>query len=291
MHGPNYASPAAPVLGTWASGATFASYGDPYANTSYTGGLMGFPGGQPFLFTAGSGYTPDGHYGLGGTGCTFITGGANLPRVPVMGIDIVGGQIVNAFPDYLGNSMDAACASFPISFTGTASLAIVSGTNGTLNVTGTPTAALAPGEVITIGSQTVTIKPANGSSALPLGIAVAYPVTCSTACSTQGSTSFTAGPAGGSGGAISSVPIGPLEGLGGIGTYDTDNNMMGMFLYDNTGAAGNPLAGKFSIPHAGRPGSARPGGAAVGHAPRLASQWVRRFGFGRSSSSIWASSD
>jgi hypothetical protein len=33
----------------------------------------------------------------------------------------------------------------------------------------------------------------------------------------------------------------PLEGAGGIGTYNTDSNTMGMFLYDNSGFPGNPL--------------------------------------------------
>ncbi len=253
VHGPNYSSPAAPVLGTWASGTTFASYGDPYANTSYTGGLMGYPGGQSFAFTAGSGYT-NGHFGLGGVCGTLVSGGANVPRVPVMGIDIVGGAIVNAYPDYMGNGATATCT-FPITFSGTASLTAGGGTNGTLNVTGTPTGNLAPGVVITIGTtpvQTVIVKPVNGSSTLPLGANGAYPVTCATTCVAQASTSFSAGPTAGSGGAVATPTLGPLEGIGGIGTYDTDNNMMGMFLYDNSGATGNPLAGKFAIPQGGQ---------------------------------------
>ena len=38
----------------------------------------------------------------------------------------------------------------------------------------------------------------------------------------------------------------PVEGGGGIGTYNTDNNTMGMFLYDNSGEPGNPLNSFFT---------------------------------------------
>jgi hypothetical protein len=43
------------------------------------------------------------------------------------------------------------------------------------------------------------------------------------------------------GGAIATIPVGPVEGVGGIGTFATDSNTMGMFLYDNSGFPGNPL--------------------------------------------------
>jgi hypothetical protein len=45
---------------------------------------------------------------------------------------------------------------------------------------------------------------------------------------------------GGSGGSIS-IPLAPVEGVGGIATFNTDENTMGMVLYDNTGFVGNPL--------------------------------------------------
>jgi hypothetical protein len=48
-------------------------------------------------------------------------------------------------------------------------------------------------------------------------------------------------PSGGTGGVIATIPVAPLEGLGGIGTYNTDSNTIGMFLYDNSGEPGNPL--------------------------------------------------
>ena len=162
VHGPNYASPAAPVLGTWPSGATFASYGDPYANTSYVGGLMGYPGGQSFAFSPGSGYT-NGHFGIGGV-CTLISGGANVPKVPMMGIDVVGGLIVNAYPDFMGNGVTTTC-SFPLTISGTSgSLGSISGTSATFTVAGTLTGTIGPNTVIQLGSQVLTVKPIVGST-------------------------------------------------------------------------------------------------------------------------------
>jgi hypothetical protein len=50
----------------------------------------------------------------------------------------------------------------------------------------------------------------------------------------------------GTGAIIPTIQVAPLEGLGGIGTYNTDSNTMGMFLYDNSGEPGNPLNSFFS---------------------------------------------
>jgi hypothetical protein len=60
---------------------------------------------------------------------------------------------------------------------------------------------------------------------------------------------MTSGPTVGSGGSITTPPVGPIEGVGGIATYDSDDNMMGTLLYDNSGLSGNPLAGKFGLPN------------------------------------------
>ena len=48
-------------------------------------------------------------------------------------------------------------------------------------------------------------------------------------------------PAGGAGAVIPTIALGPLEGTPGIGTYNTDTNTMGLFLYGNEGFPGNPL--------------------------------------------------
>jgi hypothetical protein len=58
---------------------------------------------------------------------------------------------------------------------------------------------------------------------------------------------ITSGPTAGSGGAITTPPIEPIEGVGGIATYNSDNNMMGTLLFDNSGLVGNPYAGRFQL--------------------------------------------
>jgi hypothetical protein len=42
------------------------------------------------------------------------------------------------------------------------------------------------------------------------------------------------------------MPVGPVEGIGGMGTFNTDNNLMGVQLYDNSGFVGNPLNSFFT---------------------------------------------
>jgi hypothetical protein len=60
-----------------------------------------------------------------------------------------------------------------------------------------------------------------------------------------GSTCTVALPSGGSGGVIPTIALAPSEGVGGIGTWNTDVNTIGMFLYDNSGEPGNPLSSFF----------------------------------------------
>ena len=55
----------------------------------------------------------------------------------------------------------------------------------------------------------------------------------------------------GTGGALPSLSLGPTEGTAGIGTTATDQNMMGIFLYDNSGLVGNPLNLFFTNGHGG----------------------------------------
>jgi hypothetical protein len=58
-------------------------------------------------------------------------------------------------------------------------------------------------------------------------------------------------PAGGSGTVVVTIPVAPPEGSEGIGTYNTDSNMLGLFLYDNSGFPGNPLNSFFANGQAG----------------------------------------
>jgi hypothetical protein len=110
-------------------------------------------------------------------------------------------------------------------------------TNGTTSPTVTCSTLASGGyvpkfDVTVAGGAIVNVVPSANTSGSPgLGI---------------GSTCTVALPPGGSGGAIPTIQVGPVEGQGGIGTYNTDSNTMGMFLYDNSGEPGNPLNSFFT---------------------------------------------
>lgn len=53
------------------------------------------------------------------------------------------------------------------------------------------------------------------------------------------------GSAGGTPGTVQTI-VAPVDGFGGIATYNTDSNMMGDMLYDNSGLVGNPLNSFFT---------------------------------------------
>jgi hypothetical protein len=247
VKGPTYSRGIFSAIGQWLSGATYVSFGDPNAAFSAESGIIGYPGGQSFPFTAGSGYT-NGNYVTGGV-CTLGTAAGSVAQPPAMGFNVSGGAIVNAYPTQIGSGALAACT-FPLSFTGTASISGSSGTNANLVVTAVSGGTMAAGETVMLGAQTLTVKPLAVSNT---GGAATYAVTCATTCSNAGSTSFTVnnGMTGGTGGSITTPPLSPTEGVGGIATVDTDSNMSGMGLYDNSGVSGNPLAGSFAIPSGG----------------------------------------
>jgi hypothetical protein len=81
-----------------------------------------------------------------------------------------------------------------------------------------------------------------------MGAGTYYSVTCATTCANVYGASFTVGPRTGAGGAIAPAPVSPKAGIGGIATYDTDNDLLGTYLYDNSGLPGNPLEGRFTHP-------------------------------------------
>jgi hypothetical protein len=85
------------------------------------------------------------------------------------------------------------------------------------------------------GGAVVNVAPATS------GYGVGGVVAPGAAACTVPMTGFT----GGSGASIS-IALAPVEGDGGIGTFNTDENTMGMFLYDNTGFPGNPLNSFFT---------------------------------------------
>lgn len=261
VHAPLYSGGLFSSLGTWATGAAFASYGDPYAATGFIGAILAPLGGQSFPVTAGSGY-PDGHYVTGAV-CSAMASptGANATAIPAMGFDISGGQLVSAYPTILGNGMQSACT-FPLSLSGTGTLTLTSGLNGTFKLTAPPTGGtIAPGEVLTIGAQQVTIKNITGAiTNTGVSTTQTYQVSCAVTCVTAAGAAFTVGPQSGSGGSIATVPVGwgtgttaaaNSEGQGVIGTFDSDSNLTGILMFDNSAASGNPLAGKFNLPAGG----------------------------------------
>jgi hypothetical protein len=89
-------------------------------------------------------------------------------------------------------------------------------------------------DVIVTGGSIVDVYPSSqttGNSPAGLGVGSTCTVPLTTVTCTGGSC----------GGTIATIPLAPVEGFGGIGTYNTDSNTMGMFLYDNSGEPGNPL--------------------------------------------------
>ncbi len=263
VKGPSYSHGAFSSIGQWSSGATYASYGDPNNAFSFMTGIVGYPGGQSFPFTAGSGYTtPAGvtDFVTGGV-CALNTTGGTTPQAPAMGFNLSGGAIINAYPTILGSSVFSTC-SFPVSFT---FAGVISGYNGTAHTanlavtgitTGTGPGTIVPGEILTgpsfTGYATVVSGPFNGLNGTYVISTMNSNITGSLAAETM-----TSGPTGGSGAAITTPPLGwstgvsTPEGVGAIQTNDADNNLTGTALYDNSGVSGNPLAGKFALPQGG----------------------------------------
>jgi hypothetical protein len=78
-------------VGKWASGSTFAEYGDSVLGTGRSASIMGYVGGQPFPFTAGTGGSSS---TVTATGCA-TAGGSVLPKFD---ITTSGGSIIDAYP-------------------------------------------------------------------------------------------------------------------------------------------------------------------------------------------------
>ena len=240
---PTYVNGQFSAIGQWASGSTFASYGDPFATTGYLSGIVGSVGGQNVPVTAGSSYPTSSSWITGGV-CTLLTGGFG-PQAPAMSFGVnSSGQIAGAYPEAIGNGIEASPCTFPISFTFTG---VITGwsslTNqATLAVTGITTqGTIVSGETISDGGAHIpagsTIVNATGS-----GLNGSYKISCSSNCNATSET-MTSGPTTGSGGAITSATTGVVDGAYGIQWNDNDTNAMGDFLYDNSCVTGNPNAG------------------------------------------------
>lgn len=99
-------------IGLWASGSTFAEYGNSVMGTGRNTAIMGYVGGQPFPFTAGSGATASVSTTVTDTTC--ITGtGFTRPKMDITTLN--GGGIINAYPSStsttqsMGNAIGAGC--------------------------------------------------------------------------------------------------------------------------------------------------------------------------------------
>jgi hypothetical protein len=82
-------------IGKWSSGSTFTEYGDAALGTSRAQSVMGYVGGQPFPFTAGSGASASTSTIVQDTTCATGTGSVR-PKMDVTTTN--GGGIVNVYP-------------------------------------------------------------------------------------------------------------------------------------------------------------------------------------------------
>ena len=69
-------------------------------------GIVGYPGGQSFPFTAGFGYTtPAGVTDfVAGAVCALNATPGTTPQAPAMGFNLSGGAIINAYPTIVGSN-------------------------------------------------------------------------------------------------------------------------------------------------------------------------------------------
>ena len=248
VKGPTYSNGAFSIIGLWSSSpSTYVSYGDPNNAFSFMTGIVGYPGGQSFPYTAGSGYT-NGNFVVGSP-CTLNTAAGTTPQPPTMGFTVSGGAIIDAYPTQIGSSIfRISGCTFPLSFTGTGKWS--GGSSGTFTLSSISGGSIATGEIVNLtGGAVITIGPTVGT-----GIAAnsTYAATCTGTCTAVGAAAnFTVGSTGGSGGAIATPSLVTIEGVGGYQYIDSDNNLSGVGIYDNSGVSGNPLAGKFSLPNGG----------------------------------------
>lgn len=136
-----------------------------------------------------------------------------------------------------------------IGYPGGQSLGFTAGsgyTNGTYALTGSScgqaTVFTAPKMDVTVsGGAIVDVYP---SAATPTvsNAGVGITTTCTFALTGMGT---------GSGGAVTNPTNGPVQGVGGVANMTSDNNSMGVFLYDNSGESGNPLNFVFGNPSGG----------------------------------------
>jgi hypothetical protein len=258
VKGAAYSSGVVSGVGQWASGSTYIEYGDTVVGTGRGNSLVGNVGGQPFAFTAGSGYTP-GTYTISASNCVMSTGAPLLPAVDVtVGsgggiVDVYGSAAANS--KAIGEAVGNGCQ-FNLNASVTATISNASGVTAKLNVTGWTSGGLATG--MTISGSGVVNSPvlttcASGCAGNPLvspfipvnTTAQVWNVTCTTSCSNEATsetmTAAFASMGAGTGGAIATPPNKPTDGTYGITDSGYSAILMGDELYDNSGFVGNPL--------------------------------------------------
>ena len=228
-------------------------------------GMVGYPGGQSFPFTAGSGYTaPAGvtDFVTGGV-CALNTTGGTTPQAPAMGFNLSGGAIINAYPTILGSSVF-----IDVLFPGQLHVYRRDQRLQRDRAYGQPggdrdhhrdgswdhRAGRDPdrAELHRLrGSQDG--GPFNG-----LNGTYVIDTTNSNITGSLASETMTSGPTGGSGAAISHAAAGMEhwtslrpKALARSRPMTPTTTSTGTELYDNSGVSGNPLAGKFALPQGG----------------------------------------
>jgi hypothetical protein len=256
VKGAAYSSGVFTSVGQWNStgaGGTYVSYGDTPLGTARGGGaLIGNMGGQPFGFTAGSGYTP-GKYTITASNCATSTGTFVLPKVDVtVGsggsiIDVYGSTYATTSASSAGYAIGNGCT-FNLGSSITASI-----TSSVLSVTAL-TGGLASGQVLSgagiTGSPTLNACTTGCSGPVQGTVSQTWSLTgySSGNISSESMTTLVSGIGSGSGGAISTPNVWPTQTDGGwgISVFNNSANLYGDELYDNSGLPGNPLNAFFT---------------------------------------------
>ena len=255
VKGAAYSSGVVTGAGQWASGSTFVEYGDTVVGTGRGNSLVGNVGGQPFAFTAGSGYIP-GIYTISASNCVTSTGATWLR--PYADVTVgSGGSIIDVYGSSQSKAIGFAIGNgcqFNFNSAITASIT-GSGGSAVLNVTGLSSGGLTSGQTLTgagVNAGTTLNACTSGCAGNPV-VSPLIPTNTTaqtwsltgytgTAVSSESMTTALAAMGAGTGGAIAALSIQPTDGVYGIATYNTGATLYGDELYDNSGLVGNPDA-------------------------------------------------
>ena len=260
-----------PALGQWTAGSVFMAYGDTLTATSRSGGMMGYPGGQSLTtmptgigtFFAGSGYTastkftvktayqlitmPSYNATTGSLTLNFATPPfgaavgtqANGSNVWVQGFAGAGGALMNGVWPVVSTAVSGTQITVQVP-TGL-STTVTAGASSLFSSCGTMPGgnAVVPALDFTTNSSGVVIDVAPSTTANAIGNGNLGVGTAAAPGVNGGVCNFFLTAGSGTGASIQLL-VGPTEGYPGIGTVNTNSNLMGILLYDNSGFVGNP---------------------------------------------------